>query len=159
MRGKFLFWSIVAVFAVSAIVASILSWQAFAGVRADARLTDARLRELAWCVLAYADRNDTFPTSEAALREFVAQPDGVPLSLLNGATLGTERTYPMTRDTATSASPAPTLDECFASIEVEWGLAGDVQPILRSKGKPTLQGTAPTVGQWLYAMSERIRKE
>jgi hypothetical protein len=32
-----------------------------------------------------------------------------------------------------------------------------VQPILRSKGKPTLQGTTKSVGQWLFAMSERIR--
>jgi hypothetical protein len=159
MRGKFLFWSIVVVFAVSAVVASVLSWRAFAGVRNDARLTDARLRELAWCVLAYADRNDAFPTSENALRVFVAQPEGVPTTLTNRAPASAERTYPTTRDAVTTASPAPTLDECFASIEVEWGLASDVQPILRSKGKPTLQGTAPTVGQWLYAMSERIRGE
>jgi hypothetical protein len=38
-------------------------------------------------------------------------------------------------------------------------MARDVQPILRSKGLPTLKGTAPTVGQWLYAMAERVRKQ
>ena len=52
---------------------------------------------------------------------------------------------------------APSLDDCLASIEVEWPAVRDVQPILRSKGKPTLQGTAPAVGKWLYAMAERIR--
>ena len=42
-------------------------------------------------------------------------------------------------------------------VEVEWPIVRDVQPILRPKGLPTLQGTVPTVGNWLYAMTERIR--
>ncbi|MEY5009212.1 MAG: hypothetical protein RLZZ253_351, partial [Verrucomicrobiota bacterium] len=50
------------------------------------------------------------------------------------------------------------FDTILESIEVEWPMARDVQPILRSKGLPTLKGTAPTVGQWLYAMAERLRK-
>lgn len=157
MRGKPIFWTVIAVFAVSAVAMSVVSWNVFANVRSSARETDARLRELAWCVLAYADRNDAFPTSEAELRAFVAAPEAVPASLATAAPAGAERTYPTTREAIGATEPAPSLDECLDSIEVEWGLAGDVQPILRSKGKPTLQGTAPTVGQWLYAMSERIR--
>ncbi|MFM7260046.1 MAG: hypothetical protein ACKO3W_05520 [bacterium] len=157
MRGKPLFWTIIAVFVTLSAVMSAISWNVFANVRANAATTDARLRELAWMVLAYADRNEAFPTSEAELRAFVGAPEGVPAALAVTAAEGAERTYPTTRAALGATDPAPTLDECFESIEVEWGLAGDVQPILRSKGKPTLQGTSPTVGQWLYAMSERIR--
>ncbi len=157
MRGKPLFWTIIAVFVTLSAVMSVISWNVFANVRANAATTDARLREMAWMVLAYADRNDAFPTSEAELRAFAAEPAGVPATLTVAPADDAERTYPTTRAALGGAEPAPTLDECLESIEVEWGLAGDVQPILRSKGKPTLQGTAPTVGQWLYAMSERIR--
>ena len=157
MRGKALFWTIVAVFVFFAVTMSVISWNVFANVRASAQMTDARLRELAWVVLAYADRHDAFPTSEAELRAFAATPEGVPTSLSRGAQEGSERTYPTTREAIGAANPAPTLDECFEVLEVEWGLAGDVQPILRSKGKPTLQGTAPSVGQWLFAKSEQIR--
>ena len=157
MRGKPLFWTIVAVFVFFAVTMSVISWNVFANVRTTAHITDARLRELAWCVLAYADRNDAFPTSEADLRAFVTAPEGIPTALKTSAPAGAERTYPTTREAIGAPVPAPTLDECFDSLEVEWGLAGDVQPILRSKGKPTLQGTTTSVGQWLFAMSERIR--
>ena len=157
MRGKSVFWIIVATFVFFAVTMSVVSWNVFANVRTSARTTDARLRELAWCVLAYADRNDAFPTSEAELRAFVSAPEGVPATLKTAAPAGAERTYPTTREAIGAPLPAPTLDECFDSLEVEWGLAGDVQPILRSKGKPTLQGTTTSVGQWLFAMSERIR--
>jgi len=157
MRGKPLFWTIIAVFVTLSAVMSAISWNVFADVRVNAATTDARLREMAWMVLAYADRNEAFPTSEAELRAFVGAPGGVPATLEGVPADDAERTYPTTRAALGGAEPAPTLDECLESIEVEWGLAGDVQPILRSKGKPTLQGTSPTVGQWLYAMSEQIR--
>ena len=85
MRGKSLFWTIVGVFVFFAVTMSVISWKVFANVRTTAHITDARLRELAWCVLAYADRNDAFPTSEADLRAFVAAPEGVPAALKTSA--------------------------------------------------------------------------
>ncbi len=154
------FWIIVTALVVPAIAMSWIAWSVTRGIRDDARVTDARLRELAWSVLAYADEFAAFPTSEAQLRAFAEQPGGVPEALAAASTApGTNVApdYPTSRALAAIAPPPPTLDESLLSIEVEWGLASDVQPILRSKGKPTLQGTAPTVGQWLYAMSTKIR--
>ena len=141
------FWIVVAAALVPTAAMTVFAWQMVGNVRKDAAVTDARLRELAWACLAYADRFEGFPTSEAELRAF-----SIPESLDkpgNG--------YPATRADAVQASPAPTLDECLESIEVEWPIVRDVQPILRPKGKPTLQGTAPTVGKWLFAMAERLR--
>ncbi|MFM2164625.1 MAG: hypothetical protein RL325_1062 [Planctomycetota bacterium] len=141
------FWIVVAAAIVPTVAMTIFAWRMVGNVRKDAAVTDARLRELAWACLAYADRFEGFPTGEAELRAF-AVPDA----------LGRPgEGYPATRGDAAQASPAPTLDECLESIEVEWPIARDVQPILRPKGKPTLQGTAPTVGQWLFAMAERLR--
>jgi hypothetical protein len=170
-RGKKAFWITVAVALIPTIGMTVFAWRMVGGVRRDAVQTDARLRALAWSCLAYADAFGGFPLSEAEMRGFTP-PDAL-------ATAGDG--YPATRAAALGApaasegeargsarestggpvagsTPAPTLDECLESIEVEWPALRDVQPILRSKGKPTLQGTAPTVGQWLYAMTERIRK-
>ncbi|MBI1303616.1 MAG: hypothetical protein GC172_07485 [Phycisphaera sp.] len=169
-RGRRIFLLIVAVF-VTAMVATVFwSWSVVGGVRGQAATTDARLRDLAWAVLAYADRNDAFPTSEAELRAFAE--GGVPDALSQPPLAIGGRVYPMTRSELAPALPEgeegverprevppSTLDECFAVIEVEWGILRDVQPILRPKGLPTLQGTVPTVGGWLYAMTERIRGE
>ncbi len=156
-QQKRYFWMAMAAFLVPVVAMTFFSWQIFGKVRADATLTDARLRELAWSVLAYADRHDSFPTAEAQLRAFVAMPEGVPSTLTHRAAAGAKRSYPATRAEVTSAIPAPSLDESLESIEIEWGIAGDVQPILRSKGKATLNGTSPAIGEWLYAMAERIR--
>ena len=150
MRGKTAFWIIVAAIVVPAIGMSVFAWRMVGAVRRDAELTDARLREVAWQCLAYADQFGGFPSAESELRAFRApdqlkQPgEGYPAS--RAATLA-----------AAESSAPPTLDECLESVEVEWPIARDVQPILRSKGKPTLNGTAPTVGQWLFAMAERVR--
>jgi len=157
-RGKKAFWITVAVALIPTIGMTVFAWRMVGGVRRDAAQTDTRLRALAWSCLAYADAFGGFPMSEAEMRGFTP-PDAL-------ATAGDG--YPATRaaalggtaagGAAAGSTPAPTLDECLESIEVEWPALRDVQPILRSKGKPTLQGTAPTVGQWLYAMTERIRK-
>jgi len=146
-RGKKAFWITVAVALIPTIGMTVFAWRMVANVRADAAVTDARLRELAWACLAYADRFGGFPNAESELRAFA-----VPSELRTP-----DGRFPSARAAATQASPAPTLDECLESIEVEWPTVRDVQPILRPKGKPTLQGTAPTVGQWLYAMAERVR--
>jgi hypothetical protein len=144
---KTVFWIVVAAAMVPVAGMTVFAWSMVGNVRKDAAVTDARLREVAWACLAYADRFNGFPTSEDELRGF-AVPDA-----LSTAGMG----YPSTRAAAAQASPTPTLDECLESIEVEWPIARDVQPILRPKGKPTLQGTAPTVGKWLFAMAERLR--
>ena len=141
------FWIVVAAALVPTVAMTVIAWRMVGGVRQDAIVTDARLRELAWACLAYADRFDGFPTSEAELRAF-SVPDALQVP---------GDGFPPTRRAAAQASSPPTLDECLESIEVEWPIARDVQPILRPKGKPTLQGTAPTVGQWLFAMAERLR--
>jgi hypothetical protein len=151
MRGKAAFWIIVAALVVPSVGMSVFAWRMVGQVRREAAVTDARLRELAWSCLAYADEFGGFPTSEAALRAFPVpgelkrQGEGFPAT--RAATLA-----------AAGPSAPPTLDECLDAIEVEWPIVGDVQPILRSKGKPTLQGTVPTVGQWLFAMAEKVRK-
>ena len=61
MQGRTLFWIIVGVFAVSAVAVSVFSWSVIGGTESRARATDARLREVAWGVLAYADAYDAFP--------------------------------------------------------------------------------------------------
>jgi hypothetical protein len=182
MSGPKLFWIVVIALGVPAVGMSWIAWSVTGSVRADARLADAHLREVAWTLLAYADANDAFPLSEAELLAFAARPGGVPAELTKRAP-----GYPATRAEAmdSQASPAPTapqryrsrlmnwmlpqaspapslpapaLDECIAAIEIEWPTVRDVQPILRSKGKATLNGTLPTIGQWLFAMVERLRK-
>ena len=165
MRGKPLFWTIVTLLVVPAAVMAWIAWGMVDRMRVEAATTDARLRELAWTVLAYADANDAFPTSEAALRGFVeshaadaaSAVHAFPASLAKPPRDPAERAYPMTRAEAALSGPPASLDACLDAIDVEWPLAPDVQPILRSRGLPTLQGTLPTVGEWLYAMSERIR--
>lgn len=141
------FWIVVGVAMVPIVAMTVFAWRLVGGIRHDAAVTDARLRELAWTCLAYADEFGGFPMSEAEVRGF-SPPDRL-------AHPGDG--FPSSRASATEAAVAPTLDESLESIEIEWPLARDVQPILRSKGKPTLQGTSPTVGQWLFAMAERIR--
>lgn len=157
MQGRKAFWATIVILAIPTVLMTVFAWRMVGGVRADARVTDARLRELAWCVLAYADASGGFPASESELRAFTAS--AVPDTLRIPAPANAERRYPATRAEAAAgtAEPTPTLDQCLESIEVEWPTARDVQPILRSKGKATLQGTAPTVGQWLFAMAERLR--
>jgi hypothetical protein len=156
-RGKFVFWTILGAFAVGLVSVGIWSWTIVGNVRATAAQTDARLRELAWAVLAYADGSDGFPTSEAELRAFVGNPPVLPEALVHKPLAVDGRTYPMTRaEAGAPAQPAP-LDEVLASIEVEWPIVRDVQPILRPRGLPTLQGTGSSVGDWLYAMAERLR--
>ncbi len=142
------FWIIVTVLTVPAIGMSIFAWSVVGGVRAEAAVTDARLRELAWTMLAYADTYGGFPMSESEVRAFT-----VPLELRSRDGVG----FPHTRAEATEASAVQSLDACLTAVEVEWPAVRDVQPILRSKGKPTLQGTMPTIGQWLFAMTQRIR--
>jgi hypothetical protein len=169
-RGRRIFLALVACFAVAMVATVFWSWSVVGGVRGQAATTDARLRDLAWAVLAYADANDGFPTSEAELRAFAE--GGLPESLAHPPRAIGGRVYPMSRSELAPALPADegaaevvlqarpsTLDECFAVVEVEWPIVRDVQPILRPKGLPTLQGTVPTVGNWLYAMTERIRGE
>lgn len=154
MPRRAIFWTSVVGFAALSLGMSLYAWRIVGDVRRDAALNDARLRSLAWSVLAYADAHGGFPLSADELRGFAA-PDALAAAEGPG--------FPATRaatayDAATPApTPPPTLDECLSTIDVEWGLARDVQPILRPKGKPTLQGTRATVGQWLEAMSRRIR--
>lgn len=153
MRGKTGFWIVVSALAVPTVLMTVFAWRMVGDVRREAAATDARMRELAWACLAYADRFGGFPLSEAELRG-VAVPEAL-------ATAGDG--YPATRVaalgvSAAEAPPPQAFDAVFESFEVEWPLVRDVQPILRSKGKPTLQGTAPTIGQWLFAMAERVRK-
>jgi len=163
MRGTKLFWIVVIALGVPAVGMSWLAWSVTAAVRADARQADVHLREVAWAVLAYADANDGFPMSEAELRAFAARPGGVPVELAKRAPgIPATRAEAMADSAAAQASPASnlpasSLDECIAAIEIEWPTVRDVQPILRSKGKATLNGTLPTIGQWLFAATERIR--
>ena len=78
-RGRRIFLVLVACFVVAMVATVFWSWSVVGGVRGQAATTDARLRDLAWAVLAYADANEGFPTSEAELRAFAA--DGLPESL------------------------------------------------------------------------------
>lgn len=158
-RAKFLYRLFIVLFATSFVAAAVWSWSIVGSVRAQAANTDARLRELAWAVLAYADRHDAFPVNEAEFRAFVGNPPTLPEALAKKPLAIEGRTYPMTRaEAGASETPMP-LDEMFASIEVEWPIERDVQPILRSRGLPTMQGTAPQIGTWLFAMTERIRAQ
>lgn len=156
-RAKLLFWIIVVGFATAAVAAAIWSWSIVGNVRTQAATTDARLRELAWAVLAYADQNDAFPMSETELRAFVAADQGRTETLAKEPLANQGRVYPMNREAAGApAAPIP-MDEVFFSIEVEWPIVRDVQPILRPRGLPSMQGTGPSIGEWLFAMAERIR--
>jgi len=151
MRGKAAFWTVVIALAIPTVGMTVYAWRMVGNVRADAAVADARLRELAWACLAYADRFGGYPLNEAELRGFAAP------EALSAAGDG----YPATRAAAlavTELPPPPNLDDVFDTFEVEWPAVRDVQPILRSKGKPTLQGTTTTVGQWLFAMAKRVRK-
>ena len=152
MRGKTGFWIVVSVLAVPTVLMTVFAWRMVGDVRREAAATDARMRELAWACLAYADRFGGYPLGEAELRGF-AVPDAL-------STAGDG--YPATRAAALGAADAEApkpqaFDAMLEVIEVEWPLVRDVQPILRSKGKPTLQGTTTTIGQWLFAMAERVR--
>ncbi|MEY3143459.1 MAG: hypothetical protein RLY21_1952 [Planctomycetota bacterium] len=158
-RAKLIFWTIVSFFAVAFVAAAFWSWSIVGNVRQQAAVTDARLRELAWAVLAYADRNDGFPTSEAELRAFVGEPAVLPEALEKKPLAIEGRVYPMTRAEAGAPETLASLDLVFTSIEVEWPIERDVQPILRPRGLPTLQGTGSTVGDWLFAMTERLRAQ
>jgi hypothetical protein len=144
---KPLFLIVVVAALVPVVGMTIFAWNMVDGVRANAAETDVRLRTLAWSCLAYADTFGGYPMSEAELRAFTA-PDAL-------AVPGDG--YPATRVAAGATDVG--LEPILESIEVEWPTVRDVQPILRSKGLPTLKGTAPTVGQWLYAMAERLRKD
>ena len=159
MRGRKLFWIVVIGLLVPAVAMSWIAWSVTAQVRADARQADAHLREVAWALLAYADANDAYPLSEAEFQAFAARPGGVPEALTKRVA-GCPATRAEALDSQASTAsnlPAANLEECVAAIEVEWPTARDVQPILRSKGKATLNGTLPTIGQWLFAATERIR--
>jgi hypothetical protein len=156
-RAKLIFWTIVSVFAVAFVAAAFWSWSIVGNVRHQAAVTDARLRELAWAVLAYADRNDAFPTSEAELRAFVGEPPALPEELAKKPLAEGGRVYPMTRAAAGVPETLAPIDQVLTSIEVEWPIERDVQPILRPRGLPTLQGTGTSVGDWLFAMTERLR--
>lgn len=156
-RAKFAFWSLVCVFAFVVAATSVFSWWIVRGVRTQAAATDSRMRELAWAVLAYADTYEAFPTSEAEIRAFVGEPPRMPESLRTKPLAVAGRVYPMSRAEAAAPAPPLPLDDVLLSIEVEWPIERDVQPILRPRGLPTLQGTAPTVGEWLFAMAERLR--
>lgn len=157
MQGRTLFWIIVGVFAVSAVAVSVFSWSVIGGIESRARATDARLREVAWGVLAYADAFGAFPLDEGEFRAFLAQEGGVP------ATIAADPAgdHPATRAEAGLAADAPPLgaqlDACLVELEIEWPLARDVQPIVRTRGLATLQGTLPSVGDWLWAMARRVR--
>jgi hypothetical protein len=151
-----IFASVVVAALVPVVGMTVFAWRMVGDVRRDAEVTDVRMRELAWRCLAYADAFGGFPMAEAELRGHDAP-----------AELSVRREgYPATRVEALGASPGGAsaeppppadLDALLESIEVEWPMARDVQPILRSRGHPTRQGTVPTIGQWLYAMTERIR--
>jgi hypothetical protein len=156
-RPKLVFWTIVSFFAVSIVAAAVWSWSLVGGVRASAALTDARYRELAWAVLAYADRNDGFPVNEGELRAFFGDPAARIDALETPPLVNERRAYPMTRTEAGAPAVPVSLDVALESVEVEWPIERDVQPILRPRGLPTLQGTRETVGEWLFAMTERIR--
>ena len=158
-RAKLIFWTIVSFFAVAFVAAAFWSWSIVGNVRQQAAVTDARLRELAWTVLAYADRNDAFPTIEAELRAFVGEPAVLPEALEKKPLAIEGRVYPMTRTEAGAPGTLASLDLVFTSIEVEWPIERDVQPILRPRGLPTLQGTGSSVGDWLFAMTERLRAQ
>jgi hypothetical protein len=159
MQGKKAFWLVVVLLVVPAAGMTVFAWRMVGGVRANAARTDARMRELAWTVLAYADTFDAFPESEGELRGFAARAEGVPAALAKAPRDPAQRAYPMDRAAAGAPDHPASVEECLADIEVEWPIARDVQPILRSKGLPTLQGTAPAVGEWLFAMSERLRSQ
>jgi hypothetical protein len=156
-RAKLIFWTIVSVFAIAFVAAAFWSWSIVGNVRHQAAVTDARLRELAWAVLAYADRNDAFPTSEAELLAFVGDPAVLPEELAKKPLAEGGRVYPMTRAAAGVPATLAPIDQVLTSIEVEWPIERDVQPILRPRGLPTLQGTGTSVGDWLFAMTERLR--
>lgn len=157
MQGRTLFWIIVGVFAVSAVAVSVFSWSVIGGIESRARATDARLREVAWGVLAYADAYDAFPLDEGEFRAFLARPEGVPAEIAADPA----GAHPATRAGAGLAPDAPPLgaqlDDCLVELEIEWPLARDVQPIVRTRGLATLQGTLPAVGDWLWAMAQRVR--
>ncbi|MFM1822305.1 MAG: hypothetical protein RI967_571 [Planctomycetota bacterium] len=158
MQGRSLFWIIVGVFAVSAVAVSVFSWSVIGGIESRARATDARLREVAWGVLAYADEFAAFPLAESEFRAFLARPEGVPAAIAADPA----GAYPATRADAGLATDAPPLgaqfDACLTELEIEWPLARDVQPIVRTRGLATLQGTLPAVGDWLWAMATRVRE-
>ena len=157
MQGRTLFWIIVGVFAVSAVAVSVFSWSVIGGIESRARATDARLREVAWGVLAYADAYDAFPLDEGEFRAFLARPEGVPAEIAADPA----GDHPATCAGAGLAPDAPPLgaqlDACLVELEIEWPLARDVQPIVRTRGLATLQGTLPAVGDWLWAMAQRVR--
>jgi hypothetical protein len=161
MKRPILFWSAIVGFVGIAAAMTFVAWSTVGGVRREAARNDARLRELAWSVIAYADAHGGFPLSSDELRAFAApevlSPEVLSLEAPAGARFPTSRAATAYDAETPPPSPPPAIDECLGSFDVEWGLARDVQPILRSKGKPTLQGTGTTVGQWLHAMSERIR--
>jgi len=155
-RGRRIFLALLACFVLAMIATVFWSWSVVGGVRGQAETTDARLRDLAWAVLAYADAHDAFPMSETELRAFMA--DGVPDSLVKPPLAIGGRVYPMSRGELAAEVGEPSApDDCFRVIEVEWPVVPDVQPILSPRGLATLQGTRKTVGGWLFAMRERIR--
>jgi hypothetical protein len=156
-RGKLVFWIVVGTFAAVLAAAAVWSWSIVGTVRVRAEVTDSRLRELAWMVLSYADRHDGFPLSESELRSFVDDTTPLP-ETLEKKPLGTGgRTFPTSRLEEGAPAPPLALRDALESIEVEWPIERDVPPILRPRGLPTQQGTRQMVGEWLYAMTERIR--
>ncbi len=158
MQGRTLFWIIVGVFAVSAVAVSVFSWSVIGGIESRARATDSRLREVAWGLLAYADEFGGYPVADGEFRAFLARPAGVPGAIAPEAGRG----YPASRADAGLAPDAAPLagqyDDCLAELEIEWPLARDVQPIVRTRGLATLQGTLPAVGDWLWAMAKQLRE-
>ena len=90
-------------------------------------------------------------------RAFLARPEGVPAEIAADPA----GAHTATRAGAGLAPDAPPLgaqlDACLVELEIEWPLARDVQPIVRTRGLATLQGTLPAVGDWLWAMAQRVR--
>jgi hypothetical protein len=159
MQGKKAFWLVVVLLVVPAAGMTVFAWRMVGGVRANAARTDARMRESRGRCSRTRTPSTRFPRARAS-RAFATRAEGDAGNACEAAARrGAARRIRWTgRPPALRTMRLP-VDECLADIEVEWPIARDVQPILRSKGLPTLQGTAPTVGEWLYAMSERLRGE
>ena len=108
--------------------------------RAQARVTDAALRSVAWSILCYASSNGgAFPTSDAALMAGAAAAASMPPA---------GKPWPSTQESALGGLAATPLAEAVKTVGITWGATPDVVPNLNTKGSPSTFGTEEAVNGW-----------
>ncbi|MCP4836266.1 MAG: hypothetical protein GY895_16040 [Phycisphaera sp.] len=156
-RSRLVLTIYLVVFAISAAGMTIFGFKVVADVKARAQESDAALRMVAWQILAYADREGVFPTSEAT---FGAE-DVIPDRLEGVLGAPVEAAWPVDWSTAASEDGVEVqAAEAEEIVQVSWPPTADLPPVLGVGGRPSglVPGgtTLDLVNGWLRAARDQL---